>query len=100
MLVLLQNLTLTEMLALQYNWKEWWERPNQLPSENNIGKEITMRFFKVGDQYINLDNIASIAESARGYVIYWTDHNGKGKQTDFTKDSNEGKALAQFLQSN
>jgi hypothetical protein len=64
------------------------------------GKERTMRFFKVGDQYINVDNIASIAESSRGYVLYWTDHNGKGKQTDFTKDSNEGKALAQFIQSN
>ena len=56
-----------------------------------------MNFVKVGDQYINLNHVASIAESGDGYTLLWTDRNGKGKQTHFTKGSNEGKAFTQFL---
>jgi hypothetical protein len=56
-----------------------------------------MNFVKLGDEYINLNHVASITESGANYILYWTDHNGKAKQTVFTKDSNEGKAFTQFL---
>jgi hypothetical protein len=57
-----------------------------------------MNFIKIGDQYINLSHVRSIAENGGGYILYWMDHSNMSQQTDVMKDSVAGNILAGLLQ--